>query len=82
MTDTYYKNTEWLPSVKSEDKQIKKILLKKVKEKNYISNLTYLLGSRIKTENQIDLKYFLKKINSSTSRELILGLFLTAIITF
>ena len=61
MTDTYYKNTEWLPSVKSEDKQIKKILLKKVKEKNYISNLTYLLGSRIKTENQIDLKYFLKK---------------------
>lgn len=61
MTDTYYKNTEWLPSIKSEDKQIKKILLKKVKEKNYISNLTYLLGSRIKTENQIDLKYFLKK---------------------
>lgn len=61
MTDTYYKNTEWLPSIKSEDKQIKKILLKKVKEKNYISNLTYLLSSRIKTENQIDLKYFLKK---------------------
>lgn len=61
MTDTYYKNTEWLPSIKSEDKQIKKILLKKIKEKNYISNLTYLLSSRIKTENQIDLKYFLKK---------------------
>ncbi len=61
MTDTYYKNIEWLPSIKSEDKQIKKILLKKIKEKNYISNLTYLLSSRIKTENQIDLKYFLKK---------------------
>ena len=33
MTDTYYKNTEWLPSVKSEDKQIKKILFKKSKKK-------------------------------------------------
>ena len=61
MTDTYYKNTEWLPSIKSEDKQIKKILLKKIKEKNYISNLMYLLNSRIKTETQIDLKNFLKR---------------------
>ena len=56
MTDTYYKNTEWLPSIKSEDKHIKKIISKKNKQKNYISNLMYLLNSRIKTENQIDLK--------------------------
>ena len=64
MNDLYYKNTEWLPSLKNENNEISKILSSKKFKESHLSSLKFLLKSKIHYTNQIRIiSDYLNKIH-------------------